>query len=61
MIVMNLRLVLSATVFSSAFRMGTTAAKGFPRLTTMMGAFLAFCAYSDYGREAFLNSTLVII
>jgi len=29
MIVMNLRLVLSATVSSSAFRIGTTAAKGF--------------------------------
>ena len=60
MIVMNLRLVLSATASSSALRVGTTAPKGFPRLTTMMGDFLAFWAYSDSGREAFLNSTLVI-
>src|SRR6266545_1590524 len=60
MIFRNLRLVLSATVSSSALRMGTTAANGFPRLITMIGSFLAFSAYSDSGPDAFLNSTFVI-
>ena len=60
MIFRNLRLVLSATVSSSAFRIGTTAANGFPRLITMIGSFLALSAYSDSGLEAFLNRTFVI-
>ena len=55
MILRNLRLVLSATVSSSALRMGMTAANGFPRLMTMIGSFLAFSAYSDSGPDAFLN------
>ena len=48
-ILRNLRLVLKATVSSSALRMGMTAAKGLPRLTTMMGSFRRFSAYSDSG------------
>ena len=60
MILRNLRLVLKATVSSSALRIGMTAAKGLPRLTTMMGSFRAFSAYSDSGPDAFLNSTFVI-
>ncbi len=55
MIFRNLRLVLSATVSSSALRMGTTAANGFPCLTTMIGSFLAFSAYFDSGPEAFFE------
>src|SRR5262245_10783991 len=42
MIARNLRFVLRDTVTSSAFRIGTTAAKGFPRFTTITGSFLAF-------------------
>jgi len=56
----NFRFVLSATVSSSAFRIGMTAANGFPRLTTMIGSFLAFSAYAERGPDAFLNSTFVI-
>ena len=37
----NLRLVLSATVSSSAFRIGTTAARGLPSLMTITGSFMA--------------------
>jgi hypothetical protein len=60
MILRNLRLVLRARVSSSALRRGITAAKGFPLLYTTTGAFLAFVAYSERGRDAFLNSTFVI-
>jgi hypothetical protein len=42
MIARNLRFVLRDTVSSSAFRIGTTAAKGFPPFTTIIGSFLAF-------------------
>src|SRR5262245_8003469 len=42
MIARNLRFVLRDTVSSSAFRIGTTAAKGFPRFTIITGSFLAF-------------------
>src|SRR5215470_3655510 len=42
MIARNLRFVLRDTVSASAFRIGTTAAKGFPRFTTITGSFLAF-------------------
>src|SRR5215510_10329775 len=42
MIARNLRFVLRDTVSSSAFRIGTTAAKGFPFFTTITGSFLAF-------------------
>jgi len=60
MIARNLRFVLSDTVSSSAFRIGTTAAKGFPFFTTITGSFLAFWAYFDNGSDAFFNSILVI-
>src|SRR5262245_42154575 len=42
MIARNLRFVLRDTVSSSAFRIGTTAAKGLPFFTTITGSFLAF-------------------
>jgi hypothetical protein len=61
MILRNLRFVLSATVSSSAFQIGTTAANGFPPFNPMIASFLAFSAYSDSGPEAFLNSTFVIV
>jgi hypothetical protein len=35
-------------------------AKGFPLLYTTTEAFLAFVAYSESGRDAFLNSNFVI-
>jgi hypothetical protein len=60
MILRNLRLVLRARVSSSALRRVTTDAKGFPLLYTTTGAFLAFVAYYERGRDAFLNSTFVI-
>ena len=60
MIAKNLRFVLRDTVSSSAFRIGTTAAKGFPLFTTITGSFLAFWAYFDKGSDAFFNSIFVI-
>ena len=60
MIARNLRFVLRDTVSSSAFRIGTTAAKGFPLFTTITGCFLAFWVYFDKGSDAFFNSILVI-
>ena len=60
MIARNLRFVLRHTVSSSAFRIGTTAAKGFPFFTTITGSFLAFWAYFHNGSEAFFSSILVI-
>ena len=59
MIARNLRFVLRDTVSSSAFRIGTTAAKGLPFFTTITGSFLAFWAYFDNGSDAFFNSILV--
>jgi len=60
MIAKNLRFVLSDTVSSSALEIGTTAANGLPRLTTITGFFLACWAYFDKGPDAFFNSILVI-
>ena len=60
MIVRNLRFVLRDTVSSSAFRIVTTAAKGFPLFTTITGSFLAFWASFDNGSDAFFSSILVI-
>ena len=54
MIARNLRFVLRDTVSSSAFRIGTTAAKGLPFFTTMTGSFLAFWAYFDNGSDVSL-------
>ena len=45
MMARNFRLVLRDTVSSSALRIGTTAAKGLPPLTTMIGVFRAFCTF----------------
>jgi hypothetical protein len=56
MIARNFRFVLRETVSSSAFRLGTTAAKGFPFFTTITGSLLAFWAYFDNGADAFFNS-----
>jgi hypothetical protein len=55
----NLRFVLRDNVSSSAFRIGTTAAKGFPFFTTITGSFLAFWAYFDNGSDAFFNVVVV--
>lgn len=60
MIARNLRFVLSDTVSPSVFRIGTTAATGFPALVTMIGPFLALSAYSERGAEACLSSTFFI-
>ena len=56
----NFLFVLRETVSTSALRRGTTAATGFPFLTTTIGFFFASRAYWDNGPDAFAISTFFI-